>query len=126
VRQATEGRGADVALDLVGGSYLPETLAAMAHRGTVMLVGLTAGRAAEVPLGLVLTQRLKLVGTTLRARAPHERAALARRLERAVLPLFATGKLEPVVGQVRPMSEAPQALEQLSGNETFGKTVLTW
>ena len=69
-------RRIDVCLDLVGGSYFAETLAAMAPRGTIMLVGLTAGATADVPLCHVLGKRLRVIGTTLRARDDKERTAL--------------------------------------------------
>lgn len=116
----------DVCLDLVGGPYFGETVEAMAPRGTIMVVGVTGGTRAEVPLRLVLGKRLRIIGTTLRARDDHERTALTARVARELLPLFKKGKLKAVVTQVRPMTEAVQAFEQMAGNDTFGKTVLTW
>jgi len=118
--------GVEVVLDLVGGSYLPESLKAMAPGGTLMLVGLMAGATAEVPLTAVLSKRLTIKGTTLRARSPADKAALAAQFEKQLLPHFETGKLAPVVDAVVPMTDIAKALQRVSSNETFGKLVVTW
>ncbi|MBK7860709.1 MAG: NAD(P)H-quinone oxidoreductase [Archangiaceae bacterium] len=120
------GAPIDVCLDLVGGAYFAETLEAMAPRGTVMVVGLTAGPSAEVPLRTVLSKRLHVIGTTLRSRGPKERAALAQGFTRTLLPLFKQGHLKAEVGVVKPFSEARAAFEAMASNDTYGKTVLTW
>jgi NADPH2:quinone reductase len=116
----------DICLDLVGGAYFPETIAAMAPRGTIMLVGLTAGPSAEVPLFQLLGKRLRVIGTTLRARDDRERAALFKALARDVMPLFTKKKLKAVVSDVKPMAQFKEALEAMGRNETFGKVVLAW
>jgi putative PIG3 family NAD(P)H quinone oxidoreductase len=126
VREATGGRGVDLALDLVGGGWLPETLEAMAPRGRVLLVGLVAGGRAEVDLGLVLRKRLRLTGTVLRSRPPEEKMALAQAAERHLVPLFHTGALRPVIDAVLPITAMREALERLARNETVGKLVLRW
>ena len=116
---------ADVVLDLVGGNYFPETLEAMAPHGVLILVGLTAGLSAEVPLRTILQKRLRVQGTTMRSRLPDEKAAINEAFARQVLPHFVSGKLKPVVGAKVPFSEIGTALQQLATNETFGKTVVT-
>ncbi len=126
VKRLTGGHGADLALDLVGGAWFPETLEAMAPRGTVMLVGLVAGAAAEVPLRTVLGKRLRVQGTTLRARPLEEKIAVARALEARLVPAFEAGKLAPVIDSVLPMRQLPRALARLANNDSFGKLVLTW
>jgi NADPH:quinone reductase-like Zn-dependent oxidoreductase len=115
-----------VVLDLVGGDWLPESLEAMAPGGTLMLVGLVAGASAELPLRTVLSRRLKVVGTTLRARPLEEKIAAASALEHRLVPLFEQGVLRPVVDGVLPMTELPAGLTRLASNDTFGKLVLTW
>lgn len=123
---AEKVQGADVCLDLVGGTYFAETLEAMALRGTVMLVGLTAGPVSEVPLRAILNKRLRIIGTTLRSRDEKERTALTRAFTKQIMPLFKKGKLHAVVGEVRPMTDARAAFEAMANNDTYGKTVLTW
>lgn len=126
VLEASSGHGADLVLDLVGGSYLEETLAALAPKGRVLLVGTLAGRTAQLPLGRMLAKRATLIGTVLRSRPPEEKMALARDFETHICPLFAEGKLSPVVDSVLPMSSAREALERMARNETLGKLVLAW
>lgn len=126
VREATGGRGADLALDLVGGDWLPETLAALAPQGRAMLVGLVAGAKAQVDLGLVLTRRLRVTGTVLRSRPVEEKIAVALAAERHLLPLFNAGALKPVIDAVLPISAIKEGLGRLASNETVGKVVLHW
>ncbi len=126
VREATGGRGVDLALDLVGGDYLPETLRAMAPQGRVLLVGLVAGRQTSVELDVLLTRRLRVTGTVLRSRPPEEKMALAQAAERSLLPLFRAGTLTPVVDAMYSMREAREALARMARNETVGKLVLRW
>ncbi|QDE84099.1 NAD(P)H-quinone oxidoreductase [Myxococcus xanthus] len=126
VREETGGRGADLCLDLVGGSYVPETLNALAPRGRLMLVGLVAGAATEVNLGTVLTKRLRVTGTVLRSRPLEEKIALAQSAERHLLPLFRSGALRPVVDAVVPRADIRQALERMAGNDSVGKLVVRW
>jgi putative PIG3 family NAD(P)H quinone oxidoreductase len=126
VKAATGGRGADVVLDLAGGDYTPETIEAAAYRGRIVLVGLMAGPAAEIPLGRVLQKRLRIQGTNLRGRPLEEKIEVAQRFEREVLPLFARGRLKAIVDAVHPFTEAAAAFEKMSSNQSFGKTVLEW
>ncbi len=122
----TGGRGVDAILDPVGARYLADDLRALAPLGRLVLIGLMGGAAAEVPLGLVLTRRLRVMGTVLRSRPHEEKAALAQAFARAVLPLFARGALRPVVDAVLPMAEVRAAHERMERNDTTGKIVLRW
>ena len=119
-------QGVDVVLDLVGGPYVSESLAALALKGTIMLVGLVGGVSHEIPLNVLLGKRARLIGTTLRARPLEEKISVAREFETAVAPLFKTGALKPVIDAVVPMTQITAALHRMANNETVGKTVLTW
>ncbi|HVH44735.1 MAG TPA: NAD(P)H-quinone oxidoreductase [Labilithrix sp.] len=125
VRDATSGRGADVVLELVGGAYVPESLAALAERGRLVLVGLTAGPRADVDLGLVLRRRLRLFGTVLRARPLEEKILAGQVLARSLSPLVAEKKLLPVVDRVLPLERAAEAHDVMASNANFGKIVLS-
>jgi putative PIG3 family NAD(P)H quinone oxidoreductase len=120
------GDGANVVLDLVGGKGVGESLAAMAPGGTLMVVGLVAGASSDVNLGALLTKRLTIRGTTLRARPLEEKIALAQAFERQLVPLFESRVLVPVVDAVFPMPELARGLERLSANDSFGKLVVRW
>jgi NADPH:quinone reductase-like Zn-dependent oxidoreductase len=126
VHELTGGHGAELALDLVGGDYLPETLQALAPQGRVLLVGLVAGISAEVDLNLLLRKRLRLTGTVLRSRPPEEKAALAQAAERSLLPLFRSRALSPVIDAILPAPQAPEGLERMARSDTVGKIVLRW
>ncbi len=124
VRAATGGRGADLAVDLVGGAALGRHLAALAPRGRLVLVGLLAGRRAEVDLGAVLSRRLRLQGSVLRARSRDEKAALTAAFSAFALSRFASGRLVPVVDRVVPFARAPEAYAALGAGGAAGKIVL--
>jgi putative PIG3 family NAD(P)H quinone oxidoreductase len=125
VAEHTEGRGADVALDLVGGPYLAATVGVMASRGRIMLVGTMAGARADVDLGRVLRGRVTIRGTVLRARPLEERIAVTRRFATEVVPFLARGVARAVVDSAFPLAELARAHERLESNATFGKVVVT-
>lgn len=124
VRGASSGRGADVALDLVGGDYVAATLRALAPRGRLILIGLLAGRESALPLDVVLRNRLTIRGTVLRARGVDERANDARAFAGAVIPLLQRGDVRPVVDSVFPLDDIRGAHERMESNATFGKIVI--
>ena len=124
VKELTEGRGADVVLELVGGTYVPESLASLSAQGRLVLVGLLAGARAEIDLGLFLRRRLRMLGTVLRARPLEEKIVAAQLLGR-LGPLFASGALKPVIDCVLPLEKAAEAHAYVAANEGFGKVVLT-
>jgi len=123
---AKSGGGADVIVDLVGASYLAENIAALAMRGRVVIVGLLGGATAELPIGALLAKRGQIFGTVLRSRSLEEKSTLAQAFTRHALPLFAAGKLKPIVDSVLPMTEVRQAHQRMEKNDSFGKIVLRW
>ncbi len=118
--------GADVIVDTVGAAYLGENAAALAPRGTMVVLGLMGGISGELPLGLVLRKRLTIRGSVLRARPLEEKAALAREFAAAVLPGLADGSLSPIIGDTMPIEEVAEAHRRMDENRTFGKIVLTF
>ena len=124
VRERTAGRGANVALDLVGGPYLRPTLDALAPGGRVILIGTVAGAEATIALGAVLRKRLTIRGTVLRSRTLDERAHDARAFAARIVPLIAGGTVRPVVDRVFPLEEIAEAHRVVESNATVGKVVL--
>ena len=120
------GNAMHAVMDLVGGDFLRGNLRALAPRGRLCVIGLTAGNKSEIDLGMVLRKRLKIVGTALRSRTPEEKAALAREFSQRVVPLFDADRLRPVVERVFPFAQIGDAHGALASNETFGKLVLRW
>jgi NADPH2:quinone reductase len=125
VERWTDGRGMDVVLDLVGGPYLAANVECATHLGRIVLIGLLAGRSAQVNLGTVLTRRLTIRGTVLRTRPAREKAAATLAFARDVIPLLESGALRPVVDHVLPLDKIRDAHALMESNATFGKIVLT-
>lgn len=124
VRRVTHGRGVDVVLELVGGTYVQEDLNACAQCGRIVLVGLTGGGSVDIDLRMVLTRRATLVGTVLRSRPLEEKIAVAQMLERNITPWLEGGVVRPVVDRVFPLEDAGKAQDHVVSNEGFGKVIL--
>jgi putative PIG3 family NAD(P)H quinone oxidoreductase len=124
VREATGGRGADLVLDMVGGSRLQEHLAALRTGGRLVLVGLLAGTTSELDLRALLRRRLRVIGSVLRSRSRDEKARLVAGFSAFALPRLQAGRLRPVVGRVLPLADAARAYAALAAGGGFGKVVL--
>ncbi len=124
VRRETNGAGVDAILDLVGGSYLTGNIESLALKGRMIIVGLTAGRTAELDMGAVLRKRLHIIGTSLRMRTSEEKVSAARAFDRDVSGLIATGKIRPVVDRVFQMEDVAEAHAYMESDTNFGKLVL--
>jgi len=124
-KDVTDGRGFDVVLDLNGGPYFSASLEAMALRGRLVLIGGVAGGKADVDLYQILRKRLHIIGTVLRARSLQEKIAITDAFAREVVPLLASGSIQPVIDSVFPLDQIQDAHRRLESNETFGKVVLT-
>jgi putative PIG3 family NAD(P)H quinone oxidoreductase len=124
VREATQGRGVDVVLDSIGAPYLEPNLASLAVGGCLVLIGLMGGAKAEIGLARLLTRRLRMVGSTLRARPDAEKAALVRAFEARFGADLASGRIGPVVDRVLPMERVAEAHRAMKASEHFGKIVL--
>jgi NADPH:quinone reductase len=125
VHHWTDGKGVDVVLDLVGGPYLPASVEVSAPLGRIILIGLLAGRSGALNFGTILTRRLTIRGTVMRARSAKEKAAVTDAFARDVLPLLERGDVRPVVDRVFPLEEIRQAHTLMETNQTFGKIVLS-
>ena len=126
VLDATGGRGVDVILDLVGAGYLPRNLKCVALLGRIVVVGLTGGAFADIDLGVLLRKRVTMVGTSLRSRPLEEKIAALQGFAREVLPLFADGRIRPIVDETFPMADAAGAHRRMEADQNFGKIVLAW
>jgi putative PIG3 family NAD(P)H quinone oxidoreductase len=126
IREATDGRGVDLVLDIIGAAYTPRNLAALATDGRLVQIGLMGGEAmATVDLRRVLGRRLTITGSTLRPRTVEEKGRIAAALRREVWPLLERGAVGPVVFRTFPLSEAAAAHRLMESNEHIGKIVLT-
>lgn len=116
--------GAEVVLELVGGSYVDEDLRCLKVLGRIIVVGLTAGARTELDLGLVLRRRARIFGTVLRARPLEQKLEAMRAFEARVVPLLARGALQPVIDTVMDLDQAAAAHTRMASNAGFGKIIL--
>lgn len=124
VRDARDGRGVDVVLDIIGGAYLTSNLGVLDHDGRMVIIGLMGGARAEIDLSAVMRKRLVVRGSTLRARPVAAKAELARRMVAEVWPGFADGSLRPVVHATFPLEEVDKAHALMESSSHIGKILL--
>lgn len=123
--QATGGRGVDLILDMVGGSYIPRDLEALAPDGRLVLISFLGGAKAELSFLPVLQRRLTITGSTLRPRPVDEKGRLARALREAVWPLLESGRVRPMIDSTFPLERAADAHRRMESGAHVGKIVLT-
>src|SRR5439155_1712332 len=124
VKQWTNDMGVHVILDLVGAAYLKANLTALATRGRLIFVGTTSGAKAEMDYSIVMSKRLRIMGTSLRTRSMEEKATATRLFAQHVAPLIVCGVVRPVIDKVFKMEEVRAAHERIESNASFGKVVL--
>jgi len=122
--QWTEGRGINVVLDLVGGPYVKACQKLMAAKGRIMLVGTVGGGNYELDARSMLTKRLSVRGTVLRARSLDEKIQVTRLFSQEVVPLFAQGLLRPTIDSTFKLAEIAKAHERVESNKNVGKVVV--
>jgi NADPH2:quinone reductase len=126
VRRITAGRGVDVVLDMVAGSYIGREVECLAEDGRLAVIATQGGGAATLDAGLLLRRRLAITGSTLRPRSVAYKSALAQDLRAEVWPLIAAGRIKPVVYRVFPAAQAAQAHALMESSAHVGKIVLNW
>ncbi len=125
-KRLTDGRGADVILDMVAGHYVARELECMADDGRLVIIATQGGNDAQINSGQVLRRRLTITGSTLRPRPVAFKAAIAAALAKNVWPWLEAGKVKPVIFKVFPAAQAADAHTLMESNQHIGKLVLTW
>ena len=124
VKELTGGKGVDVVLDMVAGDYVAREIDCLADDGRIALIALLGGAKANVDLGQVLRRRLSISGSTLRPRPVAFKGAIAQKLREQVWPLFAAGKIKPVIYKTFPLAQAAEAHALMESSTHVGKIVL--
>lgn len=128
IRRATEGRGADVILDIMGAAYLDRNLDVLAADGRLVIIGMQGGVKGELNIGKLVGKRLQVIGTALRARpvgGPHGKGDIVAAVVESVWPMIADGRVRPVIGARFPLAEAQEAHRALASGDVSGKILLT-
>jgi putative PIG3 family NAD(P)H quinone oxidoreductase len=129
LRDQTDGAtGANVILDIMGAAYLDRNIDALATDGQLVIIGMQGGVKGELNLGKLLGKRVRIIGTTLRARpvtGPNSKTEIVQAVTVSVWPMIAEGRVRPVIGARIPIEQAGDAHEQLVAGKVTGKVVLT-
>jgi len=120
----TDGGGADVILDIMGASYLPRNLAALATGGRLEVIGTLGGGRGELDLGLLMGKRASVQSASIRARPAAEKAAIVAAVREHVWPLIEAGKVNPVIDRILPLAEAAEAHRLVEASAHVGKILL--
>ena len=126
VKRLTGGKGVDVILDMVAGSYVAREIECLAEDGRLGIIAVQGGTQSEIHAGLVLRRRLTITGSTLRPRSVAFKTAIAAGLKRQVWPQIESGAIVPVIYKTFEASQAAQAHALMESNQHIGKIVLTW
>lgn len=122
--QALAGGPFDLAIDLLGGDQSGLALSLLDTGGTLVSLGFIVAPTATVDLAQLVARRLRLIGTSLRSRPSHEKAVLAARFQKEVVPLLESGRIQPVIEQVFDLGDAAAAYALMEANRNFGKILL--
>jgi NADPH:quinone reductase len=123
-KAATDGKGADVVLDMVGGDYIERNYEAAAVEGRIVQIAVQSSAKAAVDFRRIMLKRLTHTGSTLRARSVPDKSAIALGVEQHVLPLIAAGKVRPVIDSTFPLAQASAAHARMETSAHIGKIVL--
>jgi NADPH:quinone reductase len=125
-KRLTDGKGVDVILDMVAGSYVDREVKCVNEDGRIVIIAVQGGTKSEFNAGLVLRRRITVTGSTLRPRPIAFKAAIAQALRKNVWPLVESGKIKPVIHSTFPAADAAKAHALMESNQHVGKIVLTW
>ena len=124
ILRATNGKGVDVVLDIMGGDYVARNLAVLAQNGRHISLGVMQNKQATLDLRIVMQKRLVLTGSTLRDRSPAEKARLRREIEEKAWGWIASGRIKPILSKIFPLKEAISAHKMMESGAHFGKILL--
>jgi NADPH2:quinone reductase len=125
VLAASDDKGVDVILDMVGGDYVPKNIRCLAELGRLVFIASQRGAKTELDIMQVMRKRLTITGSTLRPRSNEFKAAVAANLAEHIWPLIESGKIKPVIFKTFPLAEASAAHELMESSQHVGKLVLT-
>ena len=125
IKQATEGRGVDVILDMVAGSYVQRNIEAAAVEGRIVVIAVQGGAKADIKVNTLMIKRLTLTGSTLRPRTVAQKAAIAEAVHKNIWPLLSSRRVKPIIHATFPLEEAAEAHRLMESSNHIGKIMLT-
>jgi NADPH2:quinone reductase len=124
VKSATNGRGVDLILDMVGGTYIARNIRALALDGRLAMIAFLGGAKAEINFAQIMAKRITVTGSTLRPRSVQDKAVIAEALREVVWPMIEAGKIAPVMDSTYPLEDAADAHRRIESSGHIGKIVL--
>jgi putative PIG3 family NAD(P)H quinone oxidoreductase len=124
ILEFTDGRGADVILDIMGAVYLPRNVMALATGGRLVVIGMQGGNRGELDLGVLLRKRASVQAASLRSRPVAEKAKIVAAVREQVWPLISAGQVLPVIDRTLPLADAPEAHRVMEAGTHVGKILL--
>ncbi|MHC8305516.1 NAD(P)H-quinone oxidoreductase [Pseudomonas sp. PB3P13] len=125
LQEKTAGKGVNVILDIMGGSYLNQNIAALGMDGRLVMLGFLGGaHAKDVDLMAILGKRATITGSLMRSRTREEKASIAEQLREYVWPVLAAGRCLPIIDKIFPLADAAQAHSRMEAGDHIGKIVL--
>lgn len=124
LKQATEKRGIDVVLDMVGGDYVQRDIELMAPQGRHVSIATLRGPKSEINVALMMAKRLTLTGSTLRPRSIAEKGRIADALRETVWPWIEAGTIRPLIYKTFPLAEAAAGHALMESSQHTGKIML--
>ncbi len=125
-RAASDGRGADVVLDIVGAAYLERNVDVLAADGRIVIIGMQKGRHAKLDLGLLMSKRGTLASTGLRSRPVAQKAAIVDQVRTHVWPMVEAGAVRPIIDRTFPVGQVADAHRLMESSTHIGKILLTF
>jgi NADPH2:quinone reductase len=125
IKAATGGKGVNVVLDMVGGSYVPREIKCIAEDGRLVFIATLGGTKAEFEIFEVMRKRITISGSTLRPRPVAFKGEIARNLREKIWPLIEAGRIKPVIYKTFPLAQAADAHRLMETSQHIGKIVLT-
>ena len=124
IRQLTDNQGVDIVQDFIGADYLSRNLEVLKFKGRLIVVGLLSGAKAEIDLGLILRERLQILGFVMRRLPVEEKARIRNRFVERWFDHLVSGQIQPIIDTVFPLEAAGEAHKYMEANQNFGKIIL--
>ena len=124
IKVKTDGKGVDLILDIMGGSYFKKNLSCLAMEGRLVIIATQGGLKSELNVLPIMLKRLTVTGSTLRPRTAEQKAEIAQELKAYAWPLLDTGQVKPVIDSIFPMQKIRDAHERLESGSHIGKIIM--
>ncbi len=125
LKEATEGQGVDVILDIVGGDYVDRNLELAAKDGRIVSLSFIKGSRVEIDMMRILLKRLIITGSTLRPRSVEAKASIAEKLRAQIWPLIESREIKPLIAARFPLEDAAESHKLMESSKHIGKIILT-